>query len=133
MTRMRRKRTPKADKRFSRALKTKRRIKDLDQVVENLKPENVEKLLNREPDPELPGLGLHMCVECDRYLESEHALTEHRRGKEHKKRVKLLKEKPYSQEEAEAAVGLRTNNRQPTATASAAATAATSDAMDTSA
>jgi len=34
----------------------------------------------------------------------------HRKGSTHKRRLKALKDEPYSQREAEAAIGLRTDN-----------------------
>ena len=37
-------------------------------------------------------------------------MIEHRRGKNHKRRVRELKAEPHSQKLAEAAVGLGTNN-----------------------
>ncbi|CAG8503540.1 2499_t:CDS:2 [Ambispora gerdemannii] len=82
-------------------------------------------------DPDLPGLGQHYCIACARYFIDANALTEHYRGKwlihvlnlaKHihsalsayspcdSDRIKLLKEAPYTQVEAEAAVGLTTEN-----------------------
>lgn len=63
------------------------------------------------PDPEedLPGMGNWYCVECAKYFIDENAMIHHKKSKIHKRRVKLLKtEVPYSQAEAEAAVGLTT-------------------------
>lgn len=37
-------------------------------------------------------------------------MVQHRRGKNHKRRLRSLREEPYTQKEAEAAVGLRTDN-----------------------
>ncbi|RIA83993.1 hypothetical protein C1645_785154, partial [Glomus cerebriforme] len=45
-----------------------------------------------------------------KYFVDSEALNRHQRGKNHKKRVKLLKETPYTQAEAEAAVGYSTEN-----------------------
>ena len=53
-----------------------------------------------------PGLGQHYCLTCARYFISDHAITEHFRTKEHKKRMKTVKEIPYSHEEAERAGGI---------------------------
>ncbi|KAI9312897.1 hypothetical protein BX666DRAFT_1865448 [Dichotomocladium elegans] len=61
---------------------------------------------NQPIDPDKPGLGQNYCVECARHFISRDALSEHLRGKTHKKRVKLLKEEPYTQAEADAAAGL---------------------------
>jgi bud site selection protein 20 len=70
-------------------------------------PENTKILKNLKPDELLPGLGQNYCVTCVRHFISEHALIEHERNKEHKKRLKIcLTEKPYTIEEAERAGGL---------------------------
>ncbi|CAJ0766917.1 2275_t:CDS:2 [Entrophospora sp. SA101] len=61
-------------------------------------------------DLELPGSGKFYCIHCARHFIDSHALNEHYRGKLHKRRIKLLKETPYSQKEAEAAVGYSTEN-----------------------
>ena len=47
---------------------------------------------------------------CAKWFDTEHTLTAHQRGKNHKRRVRLLKETPYSQREAEAARGLGVDN-----------------------
>ena len=59
---------------------------------------------------DLPGFGQWYCVECAKWFESEPNLVSHAKGKTHKRRVKALKEEPYTQKEAEAAVGLTTDN-----------------------
>ncbi|KAK4549048.1 hypothetical protein LTR36_007504 [Oleoguttula mirabilis] len=59
---------------------------------------------------ELPGGGLWYCVECAMYYESETNFGKHKKGKPHKRRVRQLKEEPYTQKEAEAAAGLTTDN-----------------------
>lgn len=66
-----------------------------------------EALRTDQPiDFDLPGMGQHYCVECARYFISDHVLEQHTRTKKHKMRLKELKEEPYSQAEAEAAVGM---------------------------
>ena len=88
-------------------LKTKRYRRDVDQVaLVDMEPENSEKLLNQELDEYKPGLGQHYCLTCARYFISEQSLQEHFRTKAHKKRMKVLKDIPYSHEEAERAGGL---------------------------
>ncbi|KAJ1977036.1 hypothetical protein H4R34_003746 [Dimargaris verticillata] len=96
--------------RLTRAYRTKRRTRDLDQIFEDLQPVNLTKLVMPTEDPDLPGLGQHYCIECSRHFIDAHTLTQHRRTKDHKKRVKALRETPYSQKEAEAAAGLFTDN-----------------------
>jgi bud site selection protein 20 len=43
---------------------------------------------------------------CSRYFETDVALGSHRRSKVHKRRLKQLKETPYTIEESERAAGL---------------------------
>ncbi|BFZ59135.1 hypothetical protein YB2330_000138 [Saitoella coloradoensis] len=81
----------------------------LDQIHDDINDPDAKLKLDEKLgklDEELPGLGQFYCKPCAKYFETEHADVEHRRGKNHKKRVKLLKETPYSQAEAEAGVGL---------------------------
>lgn len=59
---------------------------------------------------DLPGFGQWYCTECAKWFESETNFVKHAKGKPHKRRVRQLKEEPYSQKEAEAAVGLTTND-----------------------
>ncbi|KAK9376482.1 uncharacterized protein V1513DRAFT_410400 [Lipomyces chichibuensis] len=90
-----------------RRSKTKRRTRDLDQVHEDLSSQaSVQKLSNQPLDESKPGLGQYYCIECAKYFETDFAKTVHRRGKNHKRRVRMLKEQPYSQAEADAASGL---------------------------
>ena len=58
------------------------------------------------PDPDLPGGGRFYCVQCSRYFISEEVLQLHYATKQHRKRVRVLGEKPYSQLEAEMAAGM---------------------------
>ncbi|KAJ2755436.1 hypothetical protein GGI19_001640 [Coemansia pectinata] len=110
MSRVRRKRMHCNNKELHQKYKSKRRTKDLDQIQEDLKPENKQRLLSLPEDEDLPGLGQHYCVECSRYYVDERSLGEHNRGREHKRRVRDLKAPAYTQKEAEAAVGLVTEN-----------------------
>ncbi|KAI9716719.1 MAG: Bud site selection protein 20 [Chrysothrix sp. TS-e1954] len=91
--------------------KTRRRRRDLDQVHEDLHdPKRLAQHKDAKAIEDLPGLGQHYCVECAKWFESESSIVQHRRGKPHKKRVKQLAEEPYTQEIADAAVGLRREN-----------------------
>ncbi|KAJ2492039.1 hypothetical protein IWW37_001753 [Coemansia sp. RSA 2050] len=119
MARVRRKRMHCNNKELHQRYKSKRRTKDLDQIQEDLKPENRQRLLNMAEDEDLPGLGQHYCVECSRYYIDERALGEHIRGREHKRRVRDLKVPAYTQKEAEAAVGLVTDNGRAHSTSAA--------------
>ena len=89
-------------------MKTKRYRRDVDQVVlDDMLPENSEKLMNQPIDEYKPGLGQNYCLHCARYFISENAIQMHFKTKEHKKRMKTCKEIPYSHEEAERAGGLQ--------------------------
>lgn len=50
--------------------------------------------------------GLHYCRECDRHFVAEAIKLQHVRTKAHKRRVKELRDTPYSQAEADAAAGM---------------------------
>ncbi|KAJ2786805.1 hypothetical protein GGI15_001216 [Coemansia interrupta] len=110
MTRVRRKRMHCNNKELHHKYKTKRRTKDLDQIEADLLPENKQRLLTQPEDEDLPGLGQHYCIECAKYYIDDRTLTEHRRGREHKRRIRDLKAPAYTQKEAEAAVGMATDN-----------------------
>ncbi len=64
MGRYRRKRMHKNVKDIKKKYRTKRRTKDIDQIHDDLKPENVERLRNQETDLDLPGAGQHYCLQC---------------------------------------------------------------------
>lgn len=98
----------------SRMVKTKRRTKDVDEILEMLSPENVEKIRNRDPDPLLPGDGMHFCIICDRYFISAEALETHKATGKHKFQVKRVKEGGISPKETElfARRGLPDNGRK---------------------
>lgn len=94
-------------------IKTKRRTRDLDQIKADLKsPRHLALHKNTKAAEDLPGLGTFYCVECAKYFSDSHNLNEHRRGKNHKRRVRMLKEEAHSQKMADAAVGLGTDNRR---------------------
>lgn len=71
---------------------------------------HLEQYHESKAPEDLPGFGQFYCIECAKWFESETNLAKHRSGKPHKRRVKQLKEEPYSQKEAEAAIGLTTDN-----------------------
>jgi len=91
--------------------KTRRRTRDLDQVAADLhSPKHLAQHKSLKATEDLPGLGQWYCIECAKWFEGENSLVTHRKGKNHKRRVKALKDEPYTQKEAEAAIGLRTDN-----------------------
>jgi len=91
--------------------KTRRRLRDLDQISEDLRsPKHLAQHKSTKAAEDLPGLGQFYCIECAKWFESEHSMVTHRKGSTHKRRVKALKDEPYTQKEAEAAIGLRPDN-----------------------
>ncbi|TVY94009.1 Zinc finger protein [Lachnellula willkommii] len=94
--------------------KTRRRLRDLDQIAEDLKsPKHLQQHKGMKAAEDLPGLGQFYCIECAKWFESEHSMVTHRKGSTHKRRVKALKEEPYTQREAEAAIGQRPSDNGP--------------------
>jgi bud site selection protein 20 len=91
--------------------KTRRHTRDLDQIHSDLHtPQHLASYLSTKAREDLPGFGQYYCKECAKWFESDLNLVKHEKGKPHRRRVKLLLEEPYSQKEAEAAVGLGTDN-----------------------
>ncbi|PJF18441.1 hypothetical protein PSACC_01746 [Paramicrosporidium saccamoebae] len=97
----RRSRTHKARKELSKKNRLRKRTKDLDQIVEDIDTGRRQV----EFDEDLPGGGQFQCVECSRFFISQEVLDEHNKTKPHKKRLRELKTKPYTLEEANAAGG----------------------------
>lgn len=83
-------------KQYGRVRKTKHYARDIDQIVDDLEPHKFLKLTNQEINEDKPGLGQFYCVWCSKYLISKNALQSHQLSKEHKKRVKVCKEEPYT-------------------------------------
>lgn len=91
--------------------KTRRKIRDVDQIQNDLaSKKHLGDFQNAKAPEDLPGLGRHYCIECAKWFDTDATLVAHRRGKPHKRRCKQLKEGAYTQKEADAAVGLRTDN-----------------------
>jgi bud site selection protein 20 len=88
------------NKQYQKIRKTKHKTKDIDEILEDLKPENMVKLTNQQINEDLPGLGQHYCVFCARYFIDKSSLDGHFKTKEHKKRVKRTKEEPYTIEDS---------------------------------
>jgi bud site selection protein 20 len=84
------------NKQLGKARRTRNKTKDLDQIIEDLEPQNLVKLQHQQPDEDLPGLGQFYCVFCSRYFITQSALDSHYKTKEHKKRLKKTKEEPYT-------------------------------------
>ena len=83
--------------------KTKKAVKtrDLDQVWDDMqKPEETMKKRTEKLDEDLPGLGQFYCLPCAKYFQNMTGLETHRKQKTHKRRLKDLKEKPWTTEDA---------------------------------
>ncbi|KAI1165297.1 hypothetical protein F5B18DRAFT_649779 [Nemania serpens] len=94
--------------------KTRRKTRDIDQIkADLLSPKHLSQHQELKPKEDLPGLGRWYCVECAKWYDTEVNLVMHRKGKPHKRRVRQLREKPYTQKEAEAAIGLGAVNEDP--------------------
>ncbi|KAF2201318.1 hypothetical protein GQ43DRAFT_431735 [Delitschia confertaspora ATCC 74209] len=91
--------------------KTRRYTRDLDQVHADLHSErHLAQFKDTKAVEDLPGLGKYYCKECAKWFESETNFGSHKRGKVHKRRLRALRDEPYTQKEAEAAAGLTTDN-----------------------
>ena len=101
MGRVRRKGNFAKNKDISKRRRTRNYRKDLDQIYEDVKPENVGKFSDLPVDEHLPGLGQHYCVTCSRFFVNKIALAGHYKTKQHKKNVKNVQEKPHTQKDAE--------------------------------
>lgn len=86
-------------------------IRDVDQIHADLQSKkHLQQYQDTKAREDLPGFGEWYCTECAKWFESETNFAKHAKGKPHKRRVRQLKDDPYSQKEAEAAVGLTTDN-----------------------
>ena len=86
---------------FHKSRKTKHYRKDIDQIYDDNKAENIEKYMNQPINEQLPGFGQFYCISCSRYFVNKSAIEAHFKTKDHKKQIKTLKETPYTIKEAE--------------------------------
>uniref|UniRef100_A0A7E4VWN3 C2H2-type domain-containing protein n=1 Tax=Panagrellus redivivus TaxID=6233 RepID=A0A7E4VWN3_PANRE len=84
----------------------KRKGRDLDEILEDLKPEKIPKMLDPLDKIDLPGYGDFKCKTCDRHFIDEKNYQTHLTTKLHKRQIKRLQEPPYTQAEADLAGGL---------------------------
>lgn len=89
------------NKTFHKSKKTKNYGKDIDQIYEDNKPENIEKFMNQPINENLPGFGQFFCLPCSRYFITKTALETHFKTKPHKKQIKKLSETPYTIKDSE--------------------------------
>lgn len=93
------------------AHKTRRHTRDLDEIHADLSsPKHLEQWISTKAPEDLPGFGQWYCVECAKWYESERNFEVHKKAKPHRRRVRDLKDEPYSQREAERATGLGVDN-----------------------
>ncbi|KAF0044297.1 hypothetical protein F2P81_003455 [Scophthalmus maximus] len=97
-------------KNIAKTWKTKRRTKDLDQIHSDLKPETAAKLLQQDVDYDVTGGAQNYCLHCARYFVDLRSLKEHFKTKVHKRRLKQLREEPYTQAEADRAAAVCDTN-----------------------
>lgn len=64
MGRLRRSRVHKGIRDIQRKYRTKRYMRDIDQIHGDIQPENAGKFEKPELDPELPGQGQFYCIQC---------------------------------------------------------------------
>ena len=75
------------NKEYKKAIDTKRRPRDVDQIQDDLKKvAELQKEMEFEIDEDLPGLGQHYCIECGRHFSDASTLEIHRNSKFHKRR-----------------------------------------------
>jgi len=84
------------------ARKTKRRTRDLDQIYDEIQPDKVQKTHKDMTtwNEDKPGLGQFYCIPCARYFINSQTIEDHTKTKPHKKRLKSLKDKPWTPEDA---------------------------------
>ncbi|KAF2859604.1 hypothetical protein K470DRAFT_258783 [Piedraia hortae CBS 480.64] len=86
-------------------------IRAIDQIhADKISKKHLQQYHDTKAREGLPAYGQFYCIECAKWFESEANLQKHAKGKPHKRRLKQLKEEPYTQKEADAAVGLTTDN-----------------------
>lgn len=93
------------NKDYKKARRTRRRKKDVDQIQDEIKLHSIGKF-KQELDEDLPAMGQIRCIPCSRFFINERTLQQHSRTKDHKKRLKAVQRKQYTQEEAEMAAGM---------------------------
>ena len=65
--------------------------RELDQIHADLRSsKHLQQHKSLKPVEDLPGLGQWYCIECAKWFEGEHNLVQHRRGKNHKRRLVRL-------------------------------------------
>ncbi|OWZ18005.1 hypothetical protein PHMEG_0007977 [Phytophthora megakarya] len=88
-------------KQYKRGHATKNRARDIDQIQDDLRVEKVTgKNMAFEEDEDLPGLGQFYCTPCGRHFIDAKTRDVHLKTKVHKRRLKDVAQKQYTQNEA---------------------------------
>ncbi|RLN92163.1 hypothetical protein BBJ28_00016504 [Nothophytophthora sp. Chile5] len=88
-------------KQYKRGHATKNRSRDVDQIQDDLRVEKLKgKPLAFEEDEDLPGLGQFYCTPCGRHFIDAITRDVHIKTKVHKRRLKDVAQKQYTQKEA---------------------------------
>lgn len=67
--------------------KTRRRVRDLDQIHADLRdPKHLSQHKDTKAAEDLPALGDFYCVSCAKWFESEYNLIAHQKAKPHRRR-----------------------------------------------
>ncbi|OQS00107.1 hypothetical protein THRCLA_21747 [Thraustotheca clavata] len=91
---------------YKRGHATKSRNRDIDQIQDDLKKEQLTgKSMTFQIDEDLPGLGQFYCTPCGRHFMDAVARAVHLKSKVHKRRMKDVAQEQYSQKEADRAAG----------------------------
>jgi bud site selection protein 20 len=97
-------------KKYKRAVWLSNRDKDMDQIqdeMEKAQQEPGEAQASIPYDDDLPGGGQFFCVETGQHFINAKALSDHKKTKYYKRRIKELKKKDkYTQDVADWAAGM---------------------------
>ena len=93
-------------KEYKKGHDVKRRRRDVDQIQDDLALEvETGTKFTVEIDDDLPGRGQFYCTFCARHFADQATLTTHEASKDHKRRLKDVKQVKYTQEEADRGAG----------------------------
>ena len=98
----RRKQNVAKNKMYQKKRRTRNFSKDIDQIYEDVNDAKRTKMLtNQTPSEDLPGMGQYYCLTCAKYFTNEPSLQDHLKTKVHKRNIKKLQEKPYTQKDSD--------------------------------
>ncbi|PWN39589.1 hypothetical protein IE81DRAFT_350049 [Ceraceosorus guamensis] len=99
---------------IQRAMRTRARKLDADQISDNLRSsEKTAALLNPSNlDVDKPGLGLFYCIQCDRHFPTDKDRESHLASKQHKRSAKRAAEEAHTVAATGLSVGVGVDNTQ---------------------